>query len=71
MEGPTSSWGSRNRITCQTLQEHDDDDDDDEEKKGLTPYIGYNLIPQTPTHRSARAWDTTPPIQWIPALSLG
>ena len=27
MEGPTSSWGSRNRITCLTLQEHDDDDD--------------------------------------------
>ena len=26
MEGPTSSWGSRNRITCLTLQEHDDDD---------------------------------------------
>ena len=24
-EGPTSSWGSRNRITCLTLQEHDDD----------------------------------------------
>ena len=29
MEGPTSSWGSRNRLTCLTLQEHDDDDDDD------------------------------------------
>ena len=27
MEGPTSSWGSRNRITCLTLQELDDDDD--------------------------------------------
>ena len=27
MEGPTSSWGSRNRITCLTLQEHDDDDE--------------------------------------------
>ena len=26
MEGPTSSWGSRNRVTCLTLQEHDDDD---------------------------------------------
>ena len=26
MEGPTSSWGSRNRLTCLTLQEHDDDD---------------------------------------------
>ena len=26
MEGPTSSGGSRNRITCLTLQEHDDDD---------------------------------------------
>ena len=28
MEGPTSSWGSRNRTTCLTLQEHDDDYDD-------------------------------------------
>ena len=27
MEGPTSSWGSRNRITCLTLQEHDHDDE--------------------------------------------
>ena len=27
MGGPTSSWGSRNRITCLTLQERDDDDD--------------------------------------------
>ena len=33
MEGPTSSWGSRNRITCLTLQEHDDDDDDEKKKK--------------------------------------
>ena len=31
MEGPTSSRGSRNRITCLTLQEHDDDDDDDDD----------------------------------------
>ena len=28
MEGPTSSGGSRNRLTCLNLQEHDDDDDD-------------------------------------------
>ena len=27
MEGPTSYGGSRNRLTCLTLQEHDDDDD--------------------------------------------
>ena len=27
MEGPTLSWGLRNRITLLTLQEHDDDDD--------------------------------------------
>ena len=27
MEGPTSSGGSRNRLTCLTLQEHDDDDE--------------------------------------------
>ena len=26
MEGPTSSGGSRNRLTFLTLQEHDDDD---------------------------------------------
>ena len=26
MEGPTSSGGSRNRLTCLTLQEHDDDE---------------------------------------------
>ena len=26
MEGPTSSWGLRNRITLLTLQEHDDDE---------------------------------------------
>ena len=29
VEGPSSSWGLRNRITLLTLQEHDDDDDDD------------------------------------------
>ena len=29
VEGPTSSWGLRNRITLLTLQEHDDDDDED------------------------------------------
>ena len=28
VEGPTSSWGLRNRITGLTLQEHDDDYDD-------------------------------------------
>ena len=27
MEGPTSSGGSRNRLTYLTLQEHDDDDE--------------------------------------------
>ena len=27
MEGPASSGGSRNRLTCLTLQEHDDNDD--------------------------------------------
>jgi len=31
MEGPTSSGGSRNRLTCLNLQEHDDDDDDDDD----------------------------------------
>ena len=30
MEGPTSSGGLRNRLTCLTFQEHDDDDDDDD-----------------------------------------
>jgi len=32
MEGPTSSWGSRNRIICLIFQEHDDDDDDDDDE---------------------------------------
>ena len=27
MEGPTASGGSRNRLTCLNLQEHDDDDE--------------------------------------------
>ena len=27
MEGPTSPGGSRNRLTCLNLQEHDDDDE--------------------------------------------
>ena len=35
MEGPTSSGGSRNRLTCLTLQEHDDDDDDDIRPMGV------------------------------------
>ena len=35
MEGPTSSWGSRNRITCLTLQEYDDDYDDDDDDDEL------------------------------------
>ena len=44
MEGPTSSGGSRNRITCLTLQEHDDDDDDDDTlDEGL--YI-FMIIPK-------------------------
>jgi hypothetical protein len=29
MEGPTSSRGSRNRLTRLNLHEHDDDDDDE------------------------------------------
>jgi len=37
MEGPTSSWGSRNRITCLTFQEHDDDDDDEKNLLIMTP----------------------------------
>jgi hypothetical protein len=28
MEGPTSSGGSKNRLTCLNLNEHDDDDND-------------------------------------------
>jgi hypothetical protein len=28
MEGPASSGGLRNRLTCLNLYEHDDDDDD-------------------------------------------
>ena len=43
MEGPTSSWGSRNRITCLTLQEHDDDDDDDDDDVPYLPKLFYNI----------------------------
>ena len=43
VEGPTSSWGLRNRITLLTLQEHDDDDDDDEDGQENTPVI-INLL---------------------------
>ena len=44
MKGPTSSRGSRNRLICLTLQEHDDDDDDDEiyiyvDKTGLVRFF--------------------------------
>jgi hypothetical protein len=31
MEGPTSSGGSKNRLTRLNLHEHDDDDDDDDD----------------------------------------
>jgi hypothetical protein len=30
MEGPTSSWGLRNRLTRLNLHERDDDDDNDD-----------------------------------------
>jgi hypothetical protein len=33
MEGPTSSWGLRNRITRLNLHDDDDDDDDEEEEE--------------------------------------
>ena len=36
MEGPTSSRGSRNRLTCLTLQEHEDDDDDETKRLSLS-----------------------------------
>ena len=41
MEGPTS--GSRNRITCLTLQEHDDDDDDDDDDLNIAAFFGIFL----------------------------
>jgi hypothetical protein len=42
MEGPTSPWGLRNRITRLTLREHDDDDDDDDDDE--IPWIGKRGI---------------------------
>jgi len=45
MEGPTSSWRSRNRLTCLTLQEHDDDDDDDDDDDEQT------------IHHNTEMWD--------------
>ena len=40
MEGPTSSWGSRNRLTLLNFHEHDDygDDDDDDDDDELWKY---------------------------------
>ena len=39
VEGPTSSWGLRNRITLLTLQEHDDDEKAPEVMKDCTGFI--------------------------------
>jgi hypothetical protein len=45
MEGPTSPWGLRNRITRLTLRDHDDDDDEQKHTKHTTKaYKTYNLI---------------------------
>ena len=44
MEGPTSSCGSRNRIKCLTLQEHDNDDDDDGKICCVFAYIFWNSL---------------------------
>ena len=44
MEGQTSSWGSRNRITCLTLQEHDDDDEINLLKFGMNILCKYILF---------------------------
>ena len=41
VEGPTSSWGLRNRITLLTLQEHDDDDDDGTEHYDKVPHYSF------------------------------
>ena len=45
MEGPTSFGGSRNRLTCLTLQEHDDD----ELYKVFVLYFNINVLLLTST----------------------
>ena len=47
MEGPTSSGGSRNRLTCLTLQEHDDDDDIELIHNGMTSFKKFILCTKT------------------------
>jgi len=42
MEGPTSSWGLRNRLTCLTLQEDDDDDNISEKTVIKTICVSVN-----------------------------
>jgi hypothetical protein len=44
MEGPTSSGGSRNRLTFITLQEHDDDDDDDDDDIFCLTTQSYSIV---------------------------
>jgi hypothetical protein len=44
MEGPTSSRGLRNRITCLTLQELDDDDEVVKCLKGISMNKMYNSV---------------------------
>ena len=43
VEGSTSTWGLRNRITLLTLQEHDDDDDDDDDDDEQTKDISFKI----------------------------
>jgi hypothetical protein len=42
MEGPISSGGLRNRLTCLNLHEHDDDDDDDDDEWFCMYIVTFN-----------------------------
>ena len=62
VEGPTSSWALRNRITLITLQEHDDDDDDDDDDIiALTVTVQFSI--------DILIWNTMQDSKWI--LSSG
>jgi len=59
MEGPTSSWGSRNRIIFLTLQEHDDDDDNDDDDDDDDDYDDViNMLNAGPLVGFCITWNT-------------
>ena len=68
MEGPTSSRGSRNRLTCLTLQEHDDDDDKlakentngvpSDQTVGISFFVGKEIIRSHLRQEHLNGWKT-------------